>query len=110
MAYDEELAARVRALLAGETELTERKMFGGLGFSIGGNIAVAADGEGDLVVRAEPDAATTWVDGEVVRPMEMRGRSIKGWLLVGPAATRGDEDLAEWVARGVARARSLPAK
>lgn len=106
MAYDEALAERVRLLLAAEPSLTEKKMFGGLAFLIGGNMAVAASGEGGLLVRVEPEQSDALVSSTGARPMVMRGREMKGWLRVVPA----DDELAEWVERGVGYARSLPPK
>ena len=110
MAYDEALAERVRDELGGEPGVTERKMFGGLGFMVDGHIAVAAGSGGDLMVRADPATSEEWVDGEVVRPMEMRGRQLKGWLLVAVDALADDATLAAWVGRGASYARSLPPK
>ena len=74
MTYDDVLADRVRALLAGEDDVSERAMFGGLGFMVRGNMALAASSTADLMVRVDPDRAEEWIDGETVRPMEMRGR------------------------------------
>ena len=108
MAYDEDLAERVRDELGG-AGVTERKMFGGLGFMVDGHMAVAARRGGDLMVRADPTTAEEWIDGEVVRPMEMRGRPISGWLIVTIDAL-DDATLATWVGRGAAYARSLPPK
>lgn len=110
MAYDEELAARVRDELLGEAGVTERAMFGGLGFMVEGNMAVAAGSGGALMVRADPADAEQWIDGEGVHPMEMRGREIEGWLLVSLESLATDEGLATWVGRGVNRARSFPPK
>ena len=106
MAYDEELAARIREQLVGEAGLTEKKMFGGLAFLIGGNMAVAASGQGGLLVRVDPGESDELVASTDARPMEMRGREMAGWLRVDPA----DDELATWVERGVAFARSLPPK
>ncbi len=108
MPYDEELAGRVRALLAGEDDVAEKAMFGGLAFLVGGAMAVAASGQGGLMVRVDPDAAETLVDRPQVRPVEMRGRELPGWLRVAPERLRTDADLEAWVRRGVAYARSLP--
>ena len=110
MAYDAELAERIRAHVAGEPGLTEQRMFGGLAFLIGGNMAVAASGQGGLLVRVDPGRSHELVAGTAATPMEMRGREMRGWLRV-DAADVGDEPvLAEWVARGVEYARTLPAK
>ena len=110
MAYDEVLAERVRALLAGEDDVSERAMFGGLGFMVRGNMALAASSTSDLMVRVDPDRAEDWVDGQTVRPMEMRGGVTRGWLLVDTASLEDDEALRLWVDRGVERALSLPPK
>src|SRR3954469_21650858 len=105
MAYDEDLANRIRELMSGEANVTEMKMFGGLAFLIGGNMSVAASGQGGILVRIDPAES-----GELGRPrgaqlMEMRGRTMPGWLRVEP---RTEKELKEWVERGVAYARSLP--
>src|SRR5213596_1159376 len=82
MAYDEELADRLRELMAGEAGLTEQKMFGGLAFLIGGNMAVAASGQGGLLVRVDPEESDALVRKSAARPMVMRGRQMAGWLRV----------------------------
>jgi len=110
VAYDEELAGRIRELVAGEPSLTEKKMFGGLAFLVGGNMAVAASGQGGLLVRVDPAESDALVAGSNARPMEMRGRQMAGWLRVDAEDVRSDAELAEWVGRGAAYARSLPAK
>ncbi len=110
MAYDEVLAQRIHDLLDGEPGLTSRKMFGGLGFMVDGHMAVAAGSGGSLMVRAAPDDAAQWVDGESVNPMEMQGRQMAGWLLVASEALADDEQLQLWVDRGVAHVRTLPPK
>lgn len=110
MAYDEELANRIREALSGESGLTERAMFGGLGFMLDGHITVAAESGGSLLVRVDPDDAGDLVDGVSVKPMEMGGRSMRGWLLVESSGTADDEALAQWVQRGVAFVRALPPK
>ncbi|WP_457207114.1 TfoX/Sxy family protein [Nocardioides sp. P5_C9_2] len=110
MAYDEALAARVRDELGGEPGVTEKKMFGGLGFMVEGHMAVAASSGGDLMVRADPATSQKWLDGEAVRPMEMRGRPMNGWLLVATETLADDAALATWVERGATYARSLPPK
>jgi TfoX/Sxy family transcriptional regulator of competence genes len=107
VAYDEELADRIRVLVAGEPRLTEQKMFGGLAFLVGGNMAVAASGQGGLLVRVDPAESDELVATTNASPMEMRGRTMQGWLRVDPGDGR---ELAEWVERGTAFARSLPAK
>ena len=110
MAYDEELAERIRELVAGEADLTEQKMFGGLAFLIGRNMAVAAGGQGGLLVRVDPAESDSLVATTKARPMEMRGRQMQGWLRVDTAAVRSKRELATWVERGSSYARSLPAK
>ncbi|MGZ8632017.1 MAG: TfoX/Sxy family protein [Actinomycetota bacterium] len=110
MAYDEHLAARVRALLEGEAGLTEKKMFGGLAFLIGGNMAVAASGQGGLLVRADPETSDRLLTSTGVRPMEMRGRQMRGWLRVDDEGVRTKRQLERWVRVGEAYARTLPAK
>lgn len=109
MAYDEELAARIRVLVAAKRNVTEKKMFGGLAFLVGGNMAVAASGQGGLLVRVDPDESPSLVN-ERVQPMEMRGRTMHGWLRVDAGSVAGDDALAAWVERGTAYARSLPPK
>ena len=105
MAYDEELAGRIRELVAGEPGLTEQKMFGGLAFLVGGNMAVAASGQGGLLVHVDKADGEELIRTTSARPMEMRGREMAGWLRV-----EAGDDLADWVERGTAYARSLPAK
>jgi TfoX/Sxy family transcriptional regulator of competence genes len=110
VAYDEELAARIRELIGDERNLTEKKMFGGLAFLIGGNMAVAASGQGGLLVRVDPAESDTLVASTNARPMEMRGRAMAAWLRVESDDVRTKRELARWVERGVKYARSLPAK
>ncbi len=110
MAYDEKLADRIRELVAGEPALTEQRMFGGLAFLIGGNMAIAASGEGGILVRVDPSESDTLVATTNARLMEMRGRAMQGWLRVDPGDLRTKRELATWVNRGTAYARSLPAK
>ena len=110
MAYDEELAARIRALVAGEPALTEKKMFGGLAFLVGGNMAIAASGQGGLLVRVDPEESDQLVSSTEATTMEMRGREMKGWLRVASEHVGTKDQLAEWVERGTSYARSLPPK
>lgn len=110
MAYDEELADRIRELVGTESDLTEQKMFGGLAFLIGGNMAVAASGQGGVLVRVDPAQSDTLVATTNARLMEMRGRQMQGWLRVGAEDLRSERELATWVERGITYARSLPAK
>ena len=110
VAYDEELADRIRELVGGEPDLTEKKMFGGLAFLIGGNMAVAASGQGGPLVRVDPAQSDKLVASTNARPMEMRGRSMQGWLRVDLEDLRTKRELAKWVELGLSYARSLPAK
>jgi TfoX/Sxy family transcriptional regulator of competence genes len=110
MAYDEDLAERIRELLRDEADVTERKMFGGLAFLIGGNMAVAASGQGGALVRVDPARSDRIVATTDARPMEMRGREMQGWLRVTPEHLRTKRQLARWVTLGATYARSLPAK
>ncbi len=110
MAYDEDLANRIRELLAGEPDVTEMRMFGGLAFLIGGNMSVAASGQGGLMVRVDPEETDSLVAKPHAQPFEMRGRAMQGWLRVDVEGVRTKRQLEPWVRRGVAYARSLPAK
>jgi TfoX/Sxy family transcriptional regulator of competence genes len=110
MAYDEDLANRIRELIASEPDVDEMRMFGGLAFLVGGNMSVAASGQGGLMVRVDPLELDTLVARPHARPFEMRGRALKGWLRVDPEGVRTKRQLEPWVRRGVAYARSLPAK
>ena len=110
MAYDEILADRIRELVSSQSDLTERKMFGGLAFLIGGNMAVAASGQGGVLVRVVPAQSDALVATTNARLMEMRGRQMQGWLRVGPEELRTKRQLAKWVELGTTYARSLPAK
>jgi TfoX/Sxy family transcriptional regulator of competence genes len=110
MAYDEELASRIRELVAGERDVTEKRMFGGLAFLVGGNMSVAASGQGGLMVRVDPEDTDALLAKPHARRFEMRGREMQGWLRVDPEGLRTKRQLEPWVARGVAYARSLPAK
>jgi TfoX/Sxy family transcriptional regulator of competence genes len=110
MAYDEELAGLIRDLLADEPGVQEQKMFGGLAFLIGGNMAVAASGQGGLLVRADPEESATLVATTKARPMEMRGREMAGWLRLASDDVGTKPELAKWVEIGRSFARSLPAK
>jgi hypothetical protein len=110
MAYDEELADRIRELIGAEPDLAEKKMFGGLAFLIGGNMAIGASGEGGILVRVDPEETDSLVETTSARPMEMRGREMKGWLRVDAEQVATRNALGKWVARGTAYARSLPSK
>ena len=110
MAYDEELAGRIRELLVGEVDLTEKKMFGGLAFLIGGNMAVAVSGPGGVLVRVDPARSESLVATTNASLMEMRGRQMAGWLRVDADDVRTKRQLAKWVGLGSTYARSLPGK
>jgi TfoX/Sxy family transcriptional regulator of competence genes len=110
MAYDENLADRVRELVAIDEAFTEQRMFGGLAFLIGGNMAVAVSGQGGLMVRVDRGDTEALVAKPHARPFEMRGREMKGWVRVDPEGVRTKRQLEPWVRRGVAYARSLPPK
>jgi TfoX/Sxy family transcriptional regulator of competence genes len=110
MAYDENLADRVRELIAVNEAFTEQRMFGGLAFLIGGNMAVAVVGQGGLMVRVDRGDTEALVAKPHARPFEMRGREMKGWVRVDPEGVRTKRQLEPWVRRGVSYARSLPPK
>lgn len=110
MGYDRDLAEDIRDLLGGEPGVSEQRMFGGLAFLINGNMAVAASGQGGLLVRVEPAETEALTDAEWVTPMVMRGREMRGWLRVDTTAAEAADRLEEWVTRGAAYARSLPPK
>ena len=110
MAYDEALAERIRVLLAGDDDVTEKKMFGGLAFLVGGNMSVSASGQGGLLLRCEPAQTADLVQEPHASTAVMRGRPMEGWLRVDAEGVQSDKELRKWVARGVAYARSLPAK
>ena len=110
MAYDEDLADRIRELLGGSTGVAEQKMFGGLAFLVGGNMAVAASGRGGLMVRTDPAEAERHLAAAGVEVMEMRGREMRGWLRVDAVHLRTKRQLAKWVEVGMRYARSLPPK
>jgi hypothetical protein len=110
VAYDEKLAARIRDLIGNEAGLTEQKMFGGLAFLIGGNMAIGASGQGGVLVRVDPAESDALVASTNARVMEMRGRQMQGWLRVDSEDVRTKRELVKWVELGTTYARSLPAK
>jgi TfoX/Sxy family transcriptional regulator of competence genes len=110
LAYDEELADRIRELIAGAAGLDERKMFGGLAFLIGGNMAIAASGQGGVMVRVDPAKADKLLATTAARLVDMRGRPMRGWLRIAPEHIRTKRQLSRWVELGTSYARSLPAK
>ena len=110
VAYDEKLADRIRELIESEADLTEKKMFGGLAFLIGGNMSVAASGQGGILVRVDPEQSEKLVATTKAYFMEMRGREMQGWLRIDSEDVRTKGQLTKWVQMGVKFARSLPAK
>jgi len=110
MAYDEELADRLRGVLENEAHLTEKKMFGGLAFLIGGNMAIAASGQGGILVRVDPAKSDDLVDSSNAEVAIMRGRPMEGWLRVASDHLKQKRQLAKWAALGSAYARTLPPK
>jgi TfoX-like protein len=110
MAYDEDLAHRIRELLGSERGVDEKRMFGGLAFLINGNMSVAASGQGGLLVRVPPDDTDKLLERAHVSAMVMAGREARGWLRVGTDGVKTKRQLQGWVTRGVGYARSLPPK
>jgi hypothetical protein len=110
MAYDERLAERIRDQIGGDPAATEKKMFGGLAFLVAGNMAVAASGQGGMMVRVDPAESADLVAATGAEPMEMRGRAMPGWLRVVSEDVASDTELGAWVRRGMGFARSLPPK
>jgi hypothetical protein len=110
VAYDEDLARRLRELVADQPGLAEKRMFGGLAFLVGGNMAIAASGQGGILVRVDPAETEALTSQTHARPAEMRGRPMNGWLRVGVRHLQTDPELAAWVDRGTTYARSLPTK
>jgi TfoX/Sxy family transcriptional regulator of competence genes len=110
MAYDEDLANRLRELLGDEDAVTEKKMFGGLAFLVHGHMTVAASGQGGLLARVDPADSDAALARPHAAPMEMRGRSMDGWIRVAPEGARTKRDLAPWVRRSLAYVRTLPPK
>jgi TfoX/Sxy family transcriptional regulator of competence genes len=110
VAYDERLADRIRELLPDDVDVTEKKMFGGLAFLVGGNMAVSASGQGGVMVRVDPATSDSLVATTKARLVEMRGRPMQGWLRVDTEDVRTKRQLAKWVDLGTTFARSLPPK
>jgi TfoX/Sxy family transcriptional regulator of competence genes len=106
MAYDHDLADRIRELVATEKGVDEKRMFGGLAFLVNGNMSVTASRQGGILVRVDPADTADLVD-EHVRPAVMGGREMRGWLRVDATAVADDGRLREWVDRGVSFARTL---
>jgi hypothetical protein len=110
VAYDIELADRIRELVAAERGVEEKPMFGGLAFLINGNMSVAASGKGGLMVRVPPDETEKLLQREHVEPMVMAGRETRGWLRVSVDGVKTKRQLSAWVGRGLDYAKSLPPK
>jgi len=110
MAYDGELADRIREVIAGEPGLSEKSMFGGLAFLIDDKMAVSASNKGGLLLRTDPTTTDSVVSEPHIRRFEMRGREMDGWLRVDAKALKTDDELRRWVSQGVIYARSLPPK
>jgi hypothetical protein len=110
MAYDVVLADRLRDILAGEPDLAEKKMFGGLAFLVAGHMTVAASGRSGMMVRVDPSQTGTLLADPRARPFEMRGRELAGWLYVDIDAGVSDDELGRWVDHGLSYVRSLPPK
>ncbi|MBV9192784.1 MAG: TfoX/Sxy family protein [Solirubrobacterales bacterium] len=110
MAYDEDLANRIRELIGADGDVTEKRMFGGLAFLIGGHMSVSVSGQGGLLLRCDPEQTDALLAKPHAGPFEMRGRVMDGWLRVAPEGVRSKAQLERWVARGVKYARSLPPK
>jgi TfoX N-terminal domain len=110
VAYDGELADRIRELLGVEHGLTEKRMFGGLAFMVNGNMAVSASGQGGLLLRVNPTETDKLVQRKDASRFVMRGREMDGWLRVAPDGVRTTRQLRKWVEIGVAYARVLPPK
>jgi TfoX/Sxy family transcriptional regulator of competence genes len=110
VAYDEDLANRIRELVRAESGVSEQRMFGGLAFLVNGNMAVSASGQGGLLLRVDPAETEALVRKPHAEPFEMRGRAMRGWLRVDPEGVRTKRELERWVSRGVTYARSLPSK
>jgi TfoX N-terminal domain len=110
VAYDEDLANRIRALVLSEPGVTEKKMFGGLAFLINGNMSVSASGQGGLLLHVDPGETDALLAKPHAHPFEMRGRTMQGWLRVDPEGVKTKAQLERWVTRGVDHAKSLPKK
>ena len=110
MAYDEDLAARIRDLIGPDPELTEKKMFGGLAFLIRGHMAISASGQGGVLVHVDSERSADLVAATGATTAVMQGREMSGWLRVSPEGLASGGDLSRWVEIGIRHARSLPPK
>jgi TfoX/Sxy family transcriptional regulator of competence genes len=107
VAYDEELAHRIRAVLAGVAGVSEKRMFGGLGFLVNGHLAASASSRGGMLLRVDPADTDALVAEPHAERAVMRGRPMDGWLRVA-VSELSDHEVDGWISRGVAYARSLP--
>lgn len=110
VAYDEDLADRIRELVLAEPGVSEKRMFGGLAFLVGGHLAVSVSSRGGLLLRADPEDGDTLLGEPHVEPFEMRGRAMRGWLRITPDGVLEREQLERWVEIGLDHARALPPK
>ncbi len=110
MAYDEELANRIREVVAGEAGVTEKRMFGGLAFLVNGNMAASASGQGGILLRVDPAETDALIADPHAERAVMGGREMDGWLRVDAAAVAEDDDLRRWVGYGLAYVADQPAK
>jgi len=110
MAYDSSIAQRIRAVIAEEKGISEKKMFGGLAFLVHGNMCVAASGQGGMLVRIDPADAKWALTRPHATRMKMGGRSMDGWIRVAPEGARSTREIGAWVRRSLAYVRTLPPK
>jgi TfoX/Sxy family transcriptional regulator of competence genes len=110
MAYDEDLANRIREIIGADRAVTEKKMFGGLAFLISGHMAISASGQGGVLVPVDPDQSDALLGSTEATLAVMGGRTMAGWLRVAPEHLRTKRQLTKWVTLGTRYARSLPAK
>ena len=110
MAYDEQVAQRIRDLVQDDLDVTEKRMFGGVAFLVGGHLAVGASSKGGLMLRVEPAQTEALLALPRAEPFEMRGKAMSGWLRVDIDGFADEAELGPWVERGLAYVRSLPPK
>jgi TfoX/Sxy family transcriptional regulator of competence genes len=111
MPYDQQLAERVRELVAPRDGVTEKKMFGGIGWMLNGNMAVGVMSSGGLIVRVEPEETEALIAQPHVNTFGREGaRPMKGFVVVDADTIEDDATLADWVDRGAARAMAMPPK
>lgn len=109
MAYNLTLAQRIREMVYGQKDASERKMFGGICFMIGGNMVCGVVGD-ELMSRINPESHAAALEKPHVKPMEFTGRSMKGYLFIEPEGIRTKKELAYWVNQGIRIAQSIPPK